>query len=389
LTSPANTEKAGAVLTDHVTANEAMIAEMQARVGNEIRRSDPQFVREFHADTIRNYAYGTGDPNPLHYDEDYAAQSPFGTRIAAPNCLFSLGVGTLMATTFGMPGLHALYMGTEYWFKAPIKLGDTVDSVFKYGPITVHEDGSSQFAGVRITQTMDGEFTNQRGERVAESRDHVLRFDRHGSGRSKYADLAQTVYTPEEIAAIDADHDREVRRGAEPRYWEDVQEGERIPWVVKGPLTVTDCIAYKIGWGFYPFVRPNRFALEYRRKHPRAFTPNSRGIPDIPERVHWEDELARTIGIPAAFDYGPQRVSWFGHLLFNWAGDHGWIEYQNIQLRQPILIGDTSWLEGTVERKWQEDGKNLVSLNLSARDQRGRTTTTGSAHVSLPSKAAS
>jgi hypothetical protein len=136
-------------------------------------------------------------------------------------------------------------------------------------------------------------------------------------------------------------------------------------------------------------VRPNRFALEYRRKHPRAFTPNSRGVPDIPERVHWEDELARTIGIPAAFDYGPQRVSWFSHLLLNWAGDHGWIEYQNVQLRQPILIGDTSWLQGRTVRRFVEDGRHLVELELWARDQRGRTTSTGSARVRLPSRAGS
>jgi acyl dehydratase len=372
--------------TDHVTASEEMIAGIRERVGSVIRRSDPPFLREMHADAIRNYAYGCGDPNPLFYDEEYAQASPFGARIAPPNIHFSQGVGTLMATTFGMPGLHALYMGTEYWFHQPIKLGDVIDPEFKYGEITVHEDGS-QFAGLRITQTMDGTFHNQHGELVSESRDHVLRFDRHGSGRSKYAKLEKATYTVDEIAAIDADYDKEVRRGAEPRYWEDVEVGEEIPWVVKGPLTVTDCIAYKIAWGFYPFVRPNRFALEYRRKHPRAFTPNSHGVPDIPERVHWEDELAQTIGIPAAFDYGPQRVSWFGHLLFNWVGDHGWVEYQNVELHQPILIGDTSWLQGRVAKTYEEEGRHLVDLELWATDQRGRTTTKGGARVRLPSRA--
>jgi acyl dehydratase len=372
----------------HATANEEMIDAIRARVGNVIRRSDPPFVREMHADAIRNYAYGCGDPNPVFFDEDYAKATPFGTRIAPPCIHFAQGVGTLMATTFGMPGLHALYMGTEYWFHRPIKLGEVIDPEFTYGPITVHEDGS-RFAGLRITQTMDGRFTDKDGGVVTESRDHVLRFTRQGgSSRDKYQTLEPATYSPEEIAAIESDYDREERRGAEKRYWEDVEEGAKIPWVVKGPLTVTDCIAFKVGWGFYPFVRPNRFALEYRRKHPKAFTTNSRGVPDIPERVHWEDELAQTIGIPTAFDYGPQRVSWFSHLLLNWVGDHGWIEYMNVQLRQPILIGDTSWLQGRVARKWLEDGRDLVELELWARDQRGRTTTTGSARVRLPSRAA-
>ena len=388
MTQTTETQKTAATI-EHATASEEMIEQMRSRVGVEIRRSaTPQFVNQWNADAIRNYAIGTGDPNPIHYDEEYAAQTPFGTRIAPPNCLFSLGVGTLMATTFGMPGLHALYMGTEFWFERPIKLDDEIQSTLTYGPITT-QDGASRFAGTRIVQTMDGEFVNQNGEHVAKSRDHVLRFDRHGGGRSKYKDLERAVYDDADLAAIDADIEKEVRRGSEPRYWEDVEVGEEIPWIVKGPLTVTDCIGFKVAWGFFPFCRPNRIGFEYRQAHPRAYTPNPYGVPDIPERVHWEDALAETIGIPAAFDYGPQRVSWFGHLLLNWVGDHGWIEYQNVQLREPILIGDTSWLQGKVERKWQEDGKNLVSLNLWAKDQRDRTTTTGSAHVSLPSRAES
>jgi acyl dehydratase len=371
---------------DHATANDEMIAKMRKRVGSVIRRSEPPFTAEFNGDAIRNFAYGVGDPNPLFWDEEYAKTTPFGTRIAPPCILFAQGVGTLMATSFGMPGLHALYMGTEYWNHKPIKLGDVIDPVFKYGEIKVHE-GASRFAGLRITQTMDGSFTNQHGELVSESRDHVLRFTRQGgSGRSKYADLEQATYSPTEIAAIDADYDKEIRRGAEPRYWEDVEVGEAIPWVLKGPLTVTDCIGFKIVWGHGPFVRPHRIGFDYRRRHPLAYTPNSRGVPDVPERVHWEDELAQTIGIPAAFDYGPQRVSWFGHLYFNWMGDHGWLEYLNVQLHGPVLIGDTSWLEGRVAKKWVEDGRHLVEIEHWGRDQRDRVHTKGSAHVRLPSR---
>ena len=62
-------------------------------------------------------------------------------------------------------------------------------------------------------------------------------------------------------------------------------------------------------------------------------------------------------------------MSWFGHLLFNWIGDHGWIEYQNVQLREPILIGDTSWLKGRVVRKYVEDGRHLVEkLHIGAEE---------------------
>jgi acyl dehydratase len=371
---------------EHAVANEQMIAEMRSRVGSAIRRSEPPFTNEMNGDAIKNFAYGCGDPNPLFHDDEYAANTPFGTRIAPPCILFAQGVGTLMATAFGMPGLHALYMGTEFWNHKPIRLGDRIVPEFKYGEIDVDEEGS-KFAGLRIRQTMDGSFTNQNGELVSESKDHVLRFTRSGgSGRSKYADLEQATYSQEEIDAIDADYAKEHRQGAEPRYWEDVEIGDEVPWVVKGPLTVTDCIGFKIVWGHGPFVRPNRIGFDYRMKHPRAYTKNPFGVPDVPERVHWEDALAQTIGIPAAFDYGPQRVSWFGHLLFNWMGDHGWLEYMNVELHEPILIGDTSWLEGKVVKKWIEDDRHLVEIEHWARDHRGRITTKGGAHIRLPSR---
>jgi len=44
-------------------------------------------------------------------------------------------------------------------------------------------------------------------------------------------------YTDEEIAQIEADKKKEVMRGNQPRYWEDVNEGDRWsrrsrPWTI-------------------------------------------------------------------------------------------------------------------------------------------------------------
>ena len=92
------------------------------------------------------------------------------------------------------------------------------------------------------------------------------------------------------------DYDKEEIRGAEPRYWEDVKEGQELPHVVKGPLRVTDNIAWKIGWGFMPFVYAHKVAVDLYKKHPHAFILNESGIPDVPERVHWDTEFARRVG---------------------------------------------------------------------------------------------
>ena len=90
--------------------------------------------------------------------------------------------------------------------------------------------------------------------------------------------------------------------------------------MVKGPMTVTGFIAFAQGWGGL-YIRANKLAWKQLQKHPGLGIPNKFGIPDVPERVHWEDDLATLVGTPAAYDYGPERCSWMSHHLTNWMGD--------------------------------------------------------------------
>lgn len=204
--------------------------------------------------------------------------------------------------------------------------------------------------------------------------------------RGKYNTLNPASYTPEEIEGIFADYEQEELRGAEPRYWEDVQEGQMLPHVVKGPLRVTDNIAWKIGWGFLPFVYAHKVAVDFYKQHPRAFSVNESGIPDVPERVHWETEFARRVGVPEAYDYGPQRVSWLCQVVTNWMGDDGFIREFWGEVRRHNLNGDTTWLKGMVSGKRREESRDLVDLELWGNDQRGERTIRGGATVVLPTK---
>jgi hypothetical protein len=126
-------------------------------------------------------------------------------------------------------------------------------------------------------------------------------------------------YRREKLAEIYALYASEEVRGARPRFIEDVAAGERLPRMVKGPMTVTGFIAFAQGWGGL-YIRANKLAWKQLQKHPGLGIPNRFGIPDVPERVHWEDELARLVGTPAAYDYGPERCSWMSHQLTNWIG---------------------------------------------------------------------
>ncbi len=72
---------------------------------------------------IVKYAEISGDTNPVHLDEAYAATTMFKTRIA--HGLLSAGY---ISAVFGtkLPGAGAIYVTQSFKFKAPVRIGDVV-----------------------------------------------------------------------------------------------------------------------------------------------------------------------------------------------------------------------------------------------------------------------
>lgn len=69
------------------------------------------------------FAQVTGDENPVHLDEAYAASTPFKTRIA--HGMLSAGyISAVIGTK--LPGPGAIYMSQALRFKRPVKIGDVV-----------------------------------------------------------------------------------------------------------------------------------------------------------------------------------------------------------------------------------------------------------------------
>ncbi|MEN9656901.1 MAG: hypothetical protein RL571_366 [Pseudomonadota bacterium] len=65
----------------------------------------------------------SGDNNPMHIDEEYAAKTRFEGRIAHGMLSASL-ISTIIGTR--LPGAGAIYMGQNLKFLKPVKIGDTV-----------------------------------------------------------------------------------------------------------------------------------------------------------------------------------------------------------------------------------------------------------------------
>ena len=82
-----------------------------------------EFSKTVSESDIYLFAGVSGDMNPAHIDEQYAAKTFFKGRIA-----HGILVGSFISTVIGMkiPGPGTIYLEQNYKFLAPVRIGDTI-----------------------------------------------------------------------------------------------------------------------------------------------------------------------------------------------------------------------------------------------------------------------
>jgi 3-hydroxybutyryl-CoA dehydratase len=80
-------------------------------------------TRTITAHEIDLFAQASGDFNPLHMDEAYAATTPFGRRVAHGMLTASL-ISAVLAND--LPGPGSIFLSQSLQFKAPVFIGDTI-----------------------------------------------------------------------------------------------------------------------------------------------------------------------------------------------------------------------------------------------------------------------
>ena len=361
------------------------LADLRARIGVKIENEIEPWCYEASRDGIRHYAHGIGDDNPLWSDPAYAAKTRYGGIVALPSFLFATS-RIVSGYVGGLSGVHAMWAGADWTWHMPVRRNDEISTESHLKELIEHE---TRFAGRAFQQIYHVKFKNQRGELVAEADSWCFRTDRDQARTGeKYRELktrAPKVYTQEELDAIWELYKNEEVRGATPRYFEDVKVGDKLPTMAKGPMTVTGFIAFAQGWGGL-YIRANKLNWKQFSKHSGLGIPNRFNVPDCPERVHWDAELALRVGAPGAYDYGPERCSWLTHQLTNWMGDDGTLRKASCKIRHHNPEGDTLRIDGHVVRTFVEDGRHLVEIAQEARNQDGAQSVLGSGIVELPSK---
>ncbi len=105
------------------------------------------------------FSGATGDTNPYHFDEMYAARGMFKKRIAH-GMLVTGYISTVLGTIF--PGPGTIYLGQTLEFRGPVFIGDTITAVVEVLSIKetkpiltlrtdcINQDGKTVVAGQAV-----------------------------------------------------------------------------------------------------------------------------------------------------------------------------------------------------------------------------------------------
>lgn len=365
-----------------------MLANMRALIGTDLR-TDSCVNNEYATRlAILRFCEGIGDDNPLWTDAAYAQQSAYGGLIAPPSFIFAC-LGSIQV---GWPGLGGFHCETKLTFNKPIRVGDQIKASVTFDGFDGPTDDSN-FGGRRIKDYLRQEYRNQDGELVSTFICSRMRFERTEMQKRASTRTIEIPHpwTDEQLNAIEEDILAEKPRGATPRYWDDVNVGDEIDVITKGPLGLTDFIAFiAAGAAPIPRISAHSVALKRYRKHPAwAFRdPKTHALEPV-YSVHYNDYAAKLQGAQIAYDVGIQRTCWQTHSLTNWMGDAGFLKASTSQYRAHVYLSDVVRLGGRVEAKEIDaDGDHIVRLTTWATNQRGQNAMPGTAVIALPKRPA-
>jgi hypothetical protein len=359
------------------------VSKLRSMIRHELRQTF-RFNTEVTRDNVRHYCWGIGDDNPLWMGLAYATATDYGAPVAPPGYLWTLHPTWVQ---IGLPGVHGFHSGSEWTFFRPILQGDQPKLTVWLDDVV---EKKGRFGGNSVILYFRTVFSNAKDQVLADVLSWSFRIERHQSREKEHdphAGIEMKHWTEEELAPIEEAQLAELPRGAVDRIWDEVEVGQVLEPVVKGPLCLTDMIAWYTG--SQPVYQPaHELALKWYRRHPMwAYRNPVLGVLEPSVRVHEDIATAQAAGLPAPYDVGIQRHQWLFHLLTNWAGDAGFVKRCRAEYRAFNFYGDVQWLSGEVTAKRvDDDGDHVVDVKVWAKNQRDELTMPGTAVIALPTR---
>jgi hydroxyacyl-ACP dehydratase HTD2-like protein with hotdog domain len=140
-------------------------------------------------------------------------------------------------------------------------------------------------------------------------------------------------------------------------FFEDIVEGQEIPPLEKTVTTVNILMYLSTVW--------------------------------LIDRIHFDHPFAtQRRGLPNVVAPGNMAGDYYAELLSRWAGEKGELRKLAIQFRNFMVPGDVLVCGGKITKKFVDDGKGYVELELWLKNQSNVNCVPGKGVVELPTKAA-
>jgi acyl dehydratase len=230
------------------------------------------------APVLTEYASGLDPWSPFWNSEEYAVATRWGGLIAHPFYLERLKPMERMIESKKGLFLTFYLMGHDYEYYQPIRPGDIIRT-WALRP-TLEDSTDLSGKGPRKFRYVDGQcdYINQRDEIVGAFKQYVEVALHEGRPPvDKYFD--DYGYTQQELDYLAEVYENEKPRGAEIRYWEDVNVGDDMGTITDGPTTLLIMdfggppappeVRGTFGWSRYVRVHP-------RQRHRPALSSSSR-----------------------------------------------------------------------------------------------------------------
>jgi hypothetical protein len=356
-----------------------------------------------HPNDVRRWAQGMQNPNPLYYDELYAAAGRHG-RLVAPQSFAvctetSHGAGPAIQGV--IPGQHMIFGGDEWWFFGPlIEPGDRISHdrmLFDY------KVAETKFAGPTMFSRGDTTYIKQTGEVVCKQRSTSVRYlAENARKKGFFAGRTRRQWTEQEIEDLEKrkmDYAQSfLDLGHEKRLF--VRVGDKLPTRPIGPHTIasftTEWRSYLMTvWGAtreVPALESSTLEagwlpeMSRDREAAKVDPSHADGLYKGPSRGHVQEQYAQLIGMPREYGYGASMGAWILDYLTNWAGEWGFVRHSNFQYRNPALTNDATFLDGEVVNLVEDrhSGHPVAVVRAVMKNQDGEVMATGQAEILLP-----
>jgi N-terminal half of MaoC dehydratase len=357
---------------------------------------------------IRRWVQAMHYPNPLHYDERWAAESRFGSIVAPQSFTVATDTshGCSPAQVGKIPGSHLIFGGDEWWFFGPrIWPGDhLVCHRMPYDYRVAH----TKFAGPTCFQRGDTLYINQKGERVALQRSTSIRYRvREAIQKRLFAEDSDPAWTDEQLADLDTAKQVFIEQihslRHDPRHFESVSVGDELAGNVLGPHSLA---SFATEWRAYPMtiwgatakgpttVRAGELGytremagFEGDRRMERTNPELTDGAYYGPSRGHLQPRWAQHVGLPRGYGYGASMGAWAIDFVAAWAGEWGLIVHSKAEYRNPAFTGDATFIGGrVVGTAIHRRRSHRATIAVEMRNQADAVLATATVDVELPSE---